>query len=288
MRVLKTKAYGKLNLYLHITGVRPDGYHCLQTVFQTVSLHDQVSIILHNRGGISLRTNRPYLPVDERNLGYKAAQQFFAAAKIENRGLYINIKKSIPVGAGMAGGSTDAAAVLRLLNRAYHAPLSQEMLEHVGAELGADVPFCLRGGTVYAEGIGEQLHTIEDLPPCWIVICKPRVSVSTKTAYRLLDQDTQPRIQDVTGFLACLASGDLRQIAEQMGNDFERPIIGQYPLIEEVRQNMLAQGAIGARMTGSGSAVFGIFEDGGQAQKARSRLRKQYKDVFLAKPMGAL
>jgi len=285
MKVYRTKAYGKINLYLRITGKREDGYHTLETVFQSVSLCDQVSIIVHRNGGISLRCNRPYIPRDERNIAYKAALAFFDAAGIENSGLYINIKKVIPVGAGMAGGSTDAAAVLQLLNRAYNEPLSEVELLRLGLTLGADVPFCMQGGAALATGIGEELSPLPPVPDCHIVICKPSVSVSTKAAYQLVDEAGEGITAPLGDITAAMERRDLRRIADSMANDFEAPIAAVHPEITQIRQALLQTGAIGAMMTGSGSAVFGLFGRMQPAAAAAAKLKKEYRDVYIARPM---
>ena len=181
MTTLFEPAYAKVNLTLDILGVREDGYHELETVFQAIDLCDLVAVSVHRQGGISLRCNLPYLPTDGRNLAVKAAEAFFRAAGVENPGLHINIKKVIPVGAGMAGGSTDAACVLRLLNRAFGLPLSDKKLAETALTLGADVPFCLWGGTALAGGVGEKLKPLSPMPDCFLVVGKPSFSVSTKS-----------------------------------------------------------------------------------------------------------
>lgn len=285
MKVYRTKAYGKINLYLRITGKREDGYHTLETVFQSVSLCDQVAVILHKNGGISLRCNRPYIPRDERNIAYKAALAFFDASGIENPGLYINIKKVIPVGAGMAGGSTNAAAVLRLLNRAYGAPLTETELLQLGLTLGADVPFCMQGGTALAIGIGEKLSPLSAMPDCHIVVCKPNFSVSTKAAYQLLDQAGTSIAAPLADITAAMELGDLRAVAQSMVNDFEGPISAAHPGIAQIRQALLQAGALGAMMTGSGSAVFGLFDRMQFAAVAAAKVKKEYRDVYIVRPV---
>ena len=178
-KIISGKAFAKLNLYLGVRGLRPDGYHELETVFQSIDLCDLVAITFHKRGGVSFRSNLPYLPGDSRNLAVKAAELFFQTTGLPNPGVHINIKKVIPVGAGMAGGSTDAACVLRLLNQAFGMPLSHRALAETALRLGADVPFCLWGGTALAGGVGEQLKPLPTLDRGWIVAAKPGFSVST-------------------------------------------------------------------------------------------------------------
>jgi len=287
MRTFDGKAFAKLNLYLGIHGLREDGYHELETLFQAIDLCDLVSISLHNRGGISLRNNLPYLPCDERNLAYKAAEAFFRAAGIENPGLHINMKKVIPVGAGMAGGSTDAACVLRLLNRAFGMPLNEKKLAAVALTLGADVPFCLMGGTALAAGVGEKLQRLPDMPGCFFVVGKPAFSVSTKAAFALYDNRPAQGSPSSEAMCRALERGSVTEVAGALYNALEAPVAEAHPLIREVRQALLAQGALGARMTGSGSAVFGIFTDKGAAEAAARALEPLCRSVFVTRPLAA-
>ena len=279
-------AFAKLNLYLGIHGLRPDGYHQLETVFQAVDLMDLVSISVHDEGGISLRCNKVYLPTDNRNLAYKAAEAFFRAADIENPGLHINIKKIIPVGAGMAGGSTDAACVLRLLNQAFERPLSPQQMAEVGLTLGADVPFCLWGGTALAGGVGEQLQQMKPMPSCAILVGKPRFSVSTKAAFGLYDQKPREQCPPPDEMLQALEQGDLAGIAGNLYNSLEEPVVESYPRIGQIITRMESAGAMGVRMTGSGSAVFGIFETDEEAKKAVRAVRSLCRDVHIVHPLA--
>lgn len=279
-------AFAKLNLYLGIHGLRPDGYHQLETVFQAVDLMDLVSISLHQKGGISLRCNKIYLPTDNRNLAYKAAEAFFQATGKQNTGLHINIKKNIPVGAGMAGGSTDAACVLRLLNGAFDNPLSPGEVAQLGLTLGADVPFCLWGGTALAGGVGEDLRQLKPMPSCSILVGKPKFSVSTKAAFALYDEQPREKGPDSGTMLQALEDGDLKGIAGNLYNALEEPVGEQYPRIGQIIQRMQGAGAMGVRMTGSGSAVFGIFETDEQAKKAVRTIRMLCRDVHIVHPLA--
>ncbi len=288
MRTFEEKAFAKLNLYLGIHGLREDGYHELETVFQAIDLCDLVSVSVHNRGGISLRCNLPYLPTDGRNLAVKAAEAFFRAAGLENPGLNINMKKVIPVGAGMAGGSTDAACVLKLLNRAFGMPLCDKKLAEVALSLGADVPFCLHGGTALAAGVGEKLHPLAPMPDCFFVVCKPRFSVSTKDAFALYDQHPAQQVPSSDSMVQALAAGDLAAVADRLYNGLEAPIGAQKGMILKLRWELLKNGAMGARMTGSGSAVFGIFDSQDRARAAADRLRELCRDVYLCRPLNKI
>lgn len=285
MRTYNEGAFAKLNLYLGIHGLREDGYHELETVFQSIELQDQVSISVHDKGGISLRCNKRFLPTDERNLAYKAALAFFEAAGLDNPGLHINIKKVIPVGAGMAGGSTDAACVLRLLNRAFDRPLSKEQLAETALKLGADVPFCLWGGTALAGGVGEKLKPLAPMPECFIVVVKPHFSVSTKAAFGLYDQQPDLHCPHSGAMVQALERGDLRAISTNLYNSLEKPVGGQHPRILQIIERLESAGALGARMTGSGSAVFGIFDDRQKAKKAMPGLRLLCREVYLTRPL---
>ena len=286
MRTYNEGAFAKLNLYLGIHGLRDDGYHELETVFQSIELQDQVSISVHDKGGISLRCNKRFLPTDERNLAYKAALAFFEAAGLDNPGLHINIKKVIPVGAGMAGGSTDAACVLRLLNRAFDRPLSREQLAETALKLGADVPFCLWGGTALAGGVGEKLKPLATMPDCFIVVVKPHFSVSTKAAFGLYDQQPEVDCPDSSAMVRALELGDLKAISGNLYNSLEKPVGGQHPKILQLVERLDSAGALGARMTGSGSAVFGIFDDRQKAKKVMPALRLLCREVYLTRPLA--
>lgn len=286
MRTFEEKAFAKLNLYLGIHGLREDGYHELETVFQAIDLCDLVALSVHHQGGISLRCNLPYLPTDGRNLAVKAAEVFFRTAGMENPGLNINIKKTIPVGAGMAGGSTDAACVLRLLNRAFGMPLCDKKLAEAALSLGADVPFCLKGGTALAKGVGEKLQPLAPMPACFFVVAKPGFSVATKDAFQLYDQQPARNYPASTALMEGLECGELETVARNLYNALEEPVGGQKPLIFRVRDTLLEQGALGARMTGSGSAVFGIFTQEDQARQAAGQLRKLCRDVFVCRPLA--
>lgn len=286
MKTFNGTAFAKLNLYLGIHGLREDGYHELETVFQAIDLCDLVSVAVHHRGGISLRCNRPYLPCDNRNLAYKAAEAFFRAAGVENPGLHINIKKVIPVGAGMAGGSTDAACVLRLLNRAFGLPLSDKKLAETALTLGADVPFCLWGGTALAGGVGEKLKPLSPMPDCFLVVGKPSFSVSTKAAFALYDERPRQVCPPSSAVTAALEQGDLQALGAGMFNALEEPVAGQHPAIGQVIRQLEKDGALGARMTGSGSAVFGIFAEEAAAKKAAQNIRRLCRETFVTRPLA--
>ena len=278
-------AWAKINLSLDVTGLREDGYHTLDTVMHTVSLCDRLTLSLEEEPGIRLATDRDYLPVDEKNTAYRAAKLFFEAAGRPHQGLTLRIEKHIPSRAGMGGGSADAAAVLRGLNALFGAPLSGAELEALGARIGADVPFCVRGGSCRCTGVGEVLTPAPALPPCFLVICKPPVGVSTPRAYALLDRLPPARTQATPRVLEALAQGDLRAIGESLGNRFEDAL--HLIPVRQARKAMLAAGALGARMTGSGSAVYGLFPREDAARRAMASV-KHLGETFLCTPLGEI
>ena len=251
-------ARAKLNLTLDILGLRADGYHEIETVMQSVTLCDTVRLTRRAVRGIELVCSEPTLPVGPGNLAHRAAAAFLHAAGREDAGIRIELLKRIPSGAGMAGGSADAAAVLVGLDRLLGTDFSAEELAALGTALGADVPFCLTGGTWLARGIGERLAPAPGLPDCWIVTAKPAASVSTAAAYAAFDRLAAPVRPNTAAMQAALGAGDLLAVAESLGNVFEQA--GVPPEVPALRAAMVRAGALGACMTGSGSAVFGLFD----------------------------
>lgn len=286
MSQINEKAYAKLNLSLDVVGKRGDGYHDMRMVMQTVSLYDEIGINMRSDGAISVSTNLRFLPCDERNIAYKAAREFFLAVGRPELGADITIKKHIPVCAGMGGGSSNGAAVLRALNKSLGRPMTEKQLETFGASLGSDVPFCIRGGTALAEGRGEILSDLHPLSHCHIVICKPGFSVSTPMLFTKLDLVTVRYHPDTAGIVAALESSDLDGVAKRMFNVFEGVLPSSMDSIATIKSSLLDHGALGSVMTGTGSAVFGIFDSADKARKAGSWLKKRYRDVFVAVPLG--
>ncbi len=264
----------KVNLSLDVCGVREDGYHTVRMLMQKCNLCDSI-YVEKAECGIELSCNLHFLPTDERNIAYKAAKLFFEETGIVG-GVEIKIEKRIPVSAGLAGGSGNAAAVLQGLNMVYDAGLSDEKLEEMGLKLGADVPYCLRGGTALAEGIGEQLTTLPSLPKTAIVIVKPKISVSTAEIYKAIDSEEILVRPDTEGMIACLERGDVRALAEKMHNVMEAVTQKMHPEIAQIRQSLLADGALGAIMSGSGPSVFGLFEDFTLAKNAAAKFKEKY------------
>ncbi len=281
---MKIKAYGKINLTLDITGKRKDGYHTLDTVMQSVSLYDEVEITRSAEPGVRLRCDREYLPVNEKNTAYRAADLFLSHCGLQGKeGVELSIRKALPSRAGMGGGSADAAAVLRGLNQLYGAGLDDAHLMELGSQIGADVPFCIHGGTCRCTGIGELLEPAPQLPDCFLVICKPPAGISTPRAYALLDQYPSTRVRATPKMLEALAAGDLRLIGKCLSNRFEETM--RLMQVKAIKKSMLSAGAFGSEMTGSGSAVFGIFDTEERAKNCLALLAEK-GDAFLARPMG--
>ena len=287
MQEITEKAWAKLNISLDVTARRDDGYHEMLMVMQTVSLCDTLRIRPVPGEEISAGSNLRFIPGDDRNLAVRAARRFLGQIGVR-QGLHIEIKKQIPVGAGMAGGSADAAAVLRALNRAFDAPLSKEELLVLAAEIGSDVPFCLGGGTALARGRGEVLEALPPLPDCWFALCKPSFSISTPEFFRKLDSEPIRVRPDTAGILASLEAGDLREICRRMYNVFEDVEDRRLRVVPQIKSVLLDHGALGAIMTGTGSAVFGVFESEAQARAAVDALRGEYRFAYTARPVPAL
>lgn len=269
---LELKALGKINLGLDVLGRRENGYHDVRMVMQTVYLYDRIIMKKSKTPGIRLETNLYYLPVNENNLAYQAAQMLMDEFHMEE-GVSIQLDKHIPVAAGMAGGSSNAAAVLFGMNRMFSLGLSQKELMERGVKLGADVPYCIMRGTVLAEGIGEILTPLSPMPKCYVLIAKPAISVSTKMVYEKLDSHEIEDHPDIDGILAGLKAGDLKKVAGSMGNVLERVTVDAYPVIDRIKEIMIKEGALNAMMSGSGPTVFGIFEEKATARKAADAIR---------------
>ncbi len=282
MNSIKLKAYAKINLGLDVVRKREDGYHEVRMIMQTIGLYDKVSILRTNNTSITVKTNLPYLPTDENNLVYKAAALIKKNYGI-TQGVHIILDKKIPVAAGLAGGSSDAAAVLYGLNRLFHLNLSKEELSQLGLQLGADVPYCLLRGTALSEGIGEILTPVPPFPSCHILIVKPGINVSTKHVYEHLKLEEDIHHPNIDAILAAINKKDLKAAVSHFGNVLESVTIKEYPVIGQIKEELTAFGAIAAMMSGSGPTVFGLFDSREKAEKAFYQLKaeKCYKQVFL-------
>ncbi len=288
MRESVERAYAKLNLSLDVTGRREDGYHDLAMLMQTISLSDELRLHFREDGQVRASSNLRFIPGDERNLAVRAALRFLEAVGDPGRGLQIELRKQIPVGAGMGGGSADAAAVLRCLNRLYDRPFGRRELEELAQQIGSDVAFCVAGGTALAEGRGEKLTDLPDLPDCSFVICKPSFSISTPELYKKLDSAPVRIHPDTQGILAAVREGDLRAVCRRMYNVFEEVDDRRLRTVAEIKGRLLDHRALSAMMTGTGSAVFGVFERVEDAENAVAALRGSVPFCCTARPVGRL
>lgn len=279
-------AYAKLNLSLDILGKRPDGYHDMRMVMQSISLCDDVSLHDSTVPGIRVSSNMSFLPSGSDNIAAKAAIAFFKALDKPCPDLDIHIEKHTPVCAGMAGGSSDGAAVLRLLRESRAPHMGREELEAIAAQVGSDVPFCVRGGTVLCEGRGELMTDLPPLPPCWLTVVKPDFPISTPELFAQVRTRSLRCHPDTQGMIEALQAQDLDGIAHRLYNVFEDVLPRQYREVMEIKHRLLTLGAMAASMTGSGPTVFGLFEDRDTAEEAADTMKKTYSAVFSATPAG--
>lgn len=282
------RAYAKINITLDVVGKMPGGYHEMKMVMESISLCDDIVIKVSDGQGIHIQTNLPYLPRDGRNIAVKAAGLFLQRLELTRKRVDLNILKRIPVSAGLAGGSSNGAAVLRGLNEMLGTGLSASDLEKMGEELGSDVPYCIAGGTALAGGRGEKLSNLSPMPRCTIVICKPDFSVSTPELFAKLDCDKIRHRPDTDGVIAALEEGNLTGVARRLYNIFEDVPHSGRKEIAGIKVVMLDCGAMGAAMSGTGPTVYGIFDDEKKAERAVRTLKKSYRDTFLAQNIGRI
>ena len=286
MDEITIQAPAKLNLTLDVLGRRADGYHDLKMVMQSITLADQLTLRPGQTPGIQVTSSFHFLPTGEKNLAGKAAVCFYQALGRPARDLDIAITKHVPVCAGMAGGSSDAAAVLRALNRLEGDPFSPEELARVGEGVGSDVPYCVLGCTALAQGRGEVLTPLSPLPHCWVVACKPDFPVSTPELFARIDSCRIRRRPDADGLMAALKQGDLMEVARRMYNVFEDVLPErQFARVADIKNVLIQQGALGANMSGTGPTVFGLFERAEDAAQAWEELRGTYRDTFLTETL---
>lgn len=285
MTTLYEPAYAKLNLTLDVLGKRSDGYHDLKSVMQTISVRDDIEVDVGTGKPWSLECSNPEIPSDERNLAWKAAKLYLDAVKKDPNGLAIRILKRIPVGAGMGGGSADAAAVLRALNRHYGNPLSIAALAELGSFVGSDVPFCTIGGTAMVEGRGERLRKLPDMPECMFVICKPNFSVSTPELFTKLDATEIPHRPNNMAMESALLAGDLDRVCGEIFNVFDPVVTQEHLELNYIKSIFNSYGAVAYQMTGSGSAVFAVVPDFEFAAVICGMLRDNYPEIFIARPV---
>ena len=282
MDKLELKALGKINLGLDVLGRRENGYHDVRMVMQTLYLYDNVTLQKKSAPGIEIDSNLFYLPNDEDNIAWKAAKLLIDEFDIKD-GIRIHLDKHIPVAAGMAGGSSNAAAVLYGMNQMFRLGLSQKELMERGVKLGADVPYCIMRGTALAEGIGEQLTALPPMVKCPILIAKPQISVSTKFVYENLKLDENTVHPDIDRLIEDIRNKDLKAVSDHMGNVLESVTIPNYPVISQIKEQMMDSGAVGSMMSGSGPTVFGLFDDSRTAQLAFGKIKRSglAKQVYL-------
>lgn len=272
MDSIRLKARAKINLGLDVLGKREDGYHEVRMVMQTIGIYDRLILTKIPEEEIRITSNLAFLPVNENNLIYKAIKLLKDAYHFPG-GVSVDLNKFIPVAAGMAGGSTDAASTMFGVNRLFGLNLSMGKMMELGVRLGADVPYCVMRGTALAEGIGEKLTRITPVPHMWILIAKPQINVSTRLVYEQLDMGGIQKHPDIDGIIRAIEAQDVVRIAQSMGNVLENVTVPLYPVIETIKQDMLSHGAINAMMSGSGPTVFGIFEEKATARKAADAIR---------------
>lgn len=281
MNAYQMKAYAKINLGLDVVGILENGYHEVKMVMQTVGIYDELSFE-RAESGIVVTTDSGELPTDENNLIYKAAKLMFDTYGIRE-GIRIHLQKNIPIAAGMAGGSTDAAATMKGINRLFDLGCSLRELMELGVQIGADVPYCIMGGTALAEGIGEKLTALAPAPECFLVVAKPDINVSTKYVYEHLDAEGVEKHPDIDGMVKAIAEGSLQGILDRMGNVLENVTVKAHPIIDIIKDRMRELGAVGSMMSGSGPTVFGIFLEEAKARDAYRQIKEEQlaKQVFV-------
>lgn len=279
MKEIIVKSYGKINLSLDILYKRPDNYHEIRSVMQTIDLFDRLSFKEQEKG-ITIETDNPDLPIDNENIVYRAWESLVPFLS-EDRGIHISIEKNIPIAAGLAGGSSNGAVTLQVLNSLWELNLSEEELRDIGAKIGADIPFCLMGGTALAEGIGDKLTPMKAFVDKWVLLCNPGIKISTSYAYSLIDT-TRPDF-DLKDLISSIEKNDIYGVSNNLKNKMEEPIIKVYPIIQEIKDIMNDSGSLGSLMSGSGPTVFGIFDDQEKLEDAYGKLLKLTQQVYITR-----
>lgn len=279
---MKVKAYAKVNISLDIIEKRKsDGYHLLRMIMQNIDLYDEITVE-KQKCGITIKCNKPYVPTDERNLAYKVAKLFKDKFNIEE-GVCISIKKNIPVAAGLAGGSTDGAAVLKAMNEMFNVNASDEELMELGLELGADIPYCIKGGTALCEGIGEKVTQLKPFKDKILVLVKPPFGVSTKFVYQEFNLEKVLNHPKTEELIEAMAKDDLDYVCSNMKNLLENVTLRKHKILISIKEEMKFLGAKGAMMSGSGPTVFAIFDDMLKAQRCFEKMKEKYDDVFITR-----
>lgn len=278
---MKIRAYAKVNISLDVVGKREDGYHLLRMIMQNIDLYDEIIVEKQSRD-ITIECNKNYVPTDSRNLAYKAAVAFKERYNI-SEGLKIKIFKNIPVSAGLAGGSTDAAAVLKLMNKIFEVNAPKEELMELGLKLGADIPYCIQGGTALCEGVGEIITPLKSFKDKIIVLVKPSFGVSTKEVYKNFDMEKVKKHPETEVLIKAMAEDDLRYVAYNMRNLLENVTLKKHKVLISLKEEMNKYGAINSMMSGSGPTVFAFFDDMLKAQKCFEKMKEKYNEVFLTR-----
>lgn len=278
---MKIRAYAKVNISLDVVGKREDGYHLLRMIMQNIDLYDEIIVEKQSRD-ITIQCNKNYVPTDSRNLAYKAAVAFKERYNI-SEGLKIKIFKNIPVSAGLAGGSTDAAAVLKLMNKIFEVNAPKEELMELGLKLGADIPYCIQGGTALCEGVGEIITPLKSFKDKIIVLVKPSFGVSTKEVYKNFDMEKVKKHPETEALIKAMAEDDLRYVAYNMRNLLENVTLKKHKVLISLKEEMNKYGAINSMMSGSGPTVFAFFDDMLKAQKCFEKMKEKYNEVFLTR-----
>ena len=277
-------APAKINLALDILGTRPDGYHDMRMVMQTISLCDTVTVE-ETAAGFELQTDGDFIPAGKKTLEQWAAEAFFEAIGQPMPGLRVTLEKVTPAYAGLGGGSADVAALLRILRDTYAPGLPAEGLERIGFTVGSDMPFCVRGGTALAEGRGEVLTDLTPLPDCWFVLCKPDFGIPTPSLFARVDGGELTHRPDINGMRLALETGDLPGVAARLGNVFEGVLPEEYHEVFHIKKRLMELSALNAAMSGSGPTVFGVFAEQETARRAAEVLKETYQQTYLAMPV---
>ena len=278
---MRMKAYAKVNISLDIVGKREDGYHLLEMIMQSIDLYDEI-FIEKQKKEITIKCNKPYVPTDERNLAYKAAQLFIEKYNIDS-GVNINIKKNIPVCAGLAGGSTDAATVLKIMNSLFNINASDEELMILGLKLGADVPYCIKGGTALCKGIGEEVTALKGFKDKVIVLVKPPFGVSTNSVYQEFNIEKARNHPNTNLIIDAINNDNLKMVCDNMKNLLENVTLRKHKILINIKEDMRHNGAMGTMMSGSGPTVFAFFDDMLKAQRCFEKMKEKYSDVFITR-----
>lgn len=275
------KAHGKINISLDVVGKREDGYHLLKMIMQSIDLYDLIKMN-ECSSGINILCDKSYIPTDRRNLAYRAAEVFFENYNI-TKGINISIEKNIPVAAGLAGGSSDAAAVLRGLSKMFRPQTTIDELKALGIQLGADVPYCITGGTTLCEGIGEVCTPLRPFRNKILVLIKPSFGVSTGEVYSGLDLSKIYRHPDTESLINAIKNDSVQLVGKYMGNVLENVTIRKYPILKNIKNELISWGSCGTLMSGSGPTVFGFFRDMLMAQRCYDKMKEKYKEVFITR-----